>query len=186
MRVIGGSAKGIRLKSPFGYSVRPTSDKVRESIFNILGGNLEHLYFLDLYAGTGAVGIEAISRGAGNVTFVDKRLTCIELIRTNLSKCDFMHNFEIIQYDVLEAVPSLANRQRRYDIIFIDPPYNSDLASETLHTVHKNKILKAGGRVIVEHSSRHQIEDSPLLFNFSRIKEYSFGDSALVLFENKE
>ncbi|MGA1824936.1 MAG: 16S rRNA (guanine(966)-N(2))-methyltransferase RsmD [bacterium] len=186
MRIIGGSAKGKRLKSPFGYSVRPTSDKVRESLFNILGGDVEDLCFLDLYAGSGAVGIEALSRGARKATFVDKKLSCIELIRTNLSNCNLEGNTEIIQYDVLGAVTSLANRQKRYDIIFIDPPYNSDLASQTLFSVYKNNILASGGRVVVEHSSKHPLEDIPTLYHLSRVKDYSFGDTELVLFEKTE
>ena len=182
MRVISGSVKGRKLKSPFGHGIRPTSDKVKEAIFNILGDILTDLSFLDLYAGSGSIGIEALSRDAKSTTFIDKKISSIELIKTNLEKCGLKKNMEIIHFNVLDALLALANRQRKYDIIFIDPPYNSDLAEKTLNTLAKTDIPKPDARILVEHSSKKSLNDISIN-NLCYIKDYSFGDTSITLFE---
>ena len=183
MRVISGSIKGRKLKSPFGQGIRPTSDKVKEAVFNILGDILTGLSFLDLYAGSGSIGIEALSRGAKNTTFVDQKSASIELIKTNLEKCGLLDNFEIIHYNVLDSILAISNRQRRYDIIFIDPPYNSDLGIKTLYTILKNNILKPDARIIVEHSAKKIFNDISIN-NLFYVKDYSFGDTSITLFKH--
>lgn len=156
MRVIAGSAKGRRLKSSLKYTIRPTSDKVKETLFDILGAQVQDARFLDLFAGTGSIGIEALSRGAKHITFVEKRYFFIELIHHNLQTCGFA-DCEIIHYDVLKIIPSLHNRQRKFSIIFIDPPYSSDLALKTLETLAAADIFDEKHFIIVEHSQKNPL-----------------------------
>lgn len=181
MRVIAGSAKGRRLKTPFGASgLRPTSDKVREAIFDIIGPDILDARFLDLFCGTGAVGIEALSRGARCVVFVDSRSSAIDLLKENLSRCGFEQNVEIMQCDALQAISTLGNRQRRFEVIFIDPPYGSELISDALAAIPSGDLLLPGTRVLVEHAVRKPVSEG--ITGLTRHKEYRFGDTAITLF----
>jgi 16S rRNA (guanine(966)-N(2))-methyltransferase RsmD len=185
MRVISGVAKGRSLKAPFATSVlRPTSDKVREAIFDIIGPEIEDSGFLDLFCGTGAMGIEALSRGARNVVFVDNKSSSVDLVKDNLSKCGFKKNFEIIQCDVLQAIQSLSNRQRRFRYIFIDPPYSSDLILKTLEAISISNLLLPKASVLVEHSVKRPVPEktNDLIIH----KEYKFGDTVINLYRCKE
>jgi 16S rRNA (guanine(966)-N(2))-methyltransferase RsmD len=178
MRVISGVAKGRSLKAPFGASVlRPTSDKVREAIFDIIGPEIEDSTFLDLFCGTGAMGIEALSRGAHHVVFVDNKSSSIDLVKDNLSKCSFKQNFEIIQCDVLQAIQSLSNRQRKFRYIFIDPPYSSNLIVKTLEAISMGGLLLPRPSVLVEHSVKKPVPEKA--GDLITQKEYKFGDTVI-------
>lgn len=181
MRVIAGEAKGRSLKAPFGVSVlRPTSDKVREAIFDIIGPEIEDSGFLDLFCGTGAMGIEALSRGARNVVFVDNKSSSIDLVKDNLLKCGFKKKFEIIQCDVLQAIQSLSNRQRRFQYIFVDPPYSSDLIIKTLEAISIGSLLLPKASVLVEHSVKKPVPEK--ISDLTSQKEYKFGDTVINLY----
>jgi len=160
MRVIGGVARGRRLKAFKGLSIRPTSDKVREAIFNILP-DLSGKDILDLYAGTGAMGIEALSRGGEQCVFVDKNPTSIRVIKRNLEICGFLDMATILQMDVGKALRSLGKKGRRFNIIFIDPPYEAGLMGKTLTGIEENRLILQGGIVVAESSKRFVPPISP-------------------------
>ena len=180
MRVIAGSAKGRRLKPSLKYALRPTSDKVKGALFDILGEQIKGIRFLDLFAGTGNIGIEALSRGAKHITFVEKKYSFIELIRHNLQTCGF-GDFEIIHYDVLKTIPSLHNRQRKFGIIFIDPPYNSDLALKTLEALAVTDIFDTKHVIIVEHSQKNPLAER--IGDLYSQRVVKFGDTLLSFYQ---
>lgn len=177
MRVISGFAKGRKLKSSTKHILRPTSDRVKETLFNILAHKIQEVRFLDLFAGTGSIGIEALSRGAQNSVFVEKEASLADLIRKNAQDCGFV-NFEVINCDVLRALSSLQNQRRRFDIIFIDPPYRSDLALRTLEMLAEIDLFDDEHLVIVEHS--RQLPEQIVALSLQRIVK--FGDTFLSFY----
>ncbi|MFH0925948.1 MAG: 16S rRNA (guanine(966)-N(2))-methyltransferase RsmD [bacterium] len=183
MRIITGSAKGKKLKAPRGYKTRPTSDKVKEALFDILGERVIGSKFLDLYAGTGSIGIEVLSRGAWKATFVEDTSSLINLIWENLKSCDFVNNAEVIQADVKKSISSFANRQHKFDIIYIDPPYNSTLAEETLEVLAKSSILSDNHYIIVEHNNKKILPEN--FWGIVYQKQYEFGDTRLTFYTKK-
>ncbi|MBI5287051.1 MAG: 16S rRNA (guanine(966)-N(2))-methyltransferase RsmD [Deltaproteobacteria bacterium] len=153
MRIIGGVAKGRRLASFKGLSIRPTSDKAREAIFNILP-QAPFKKVLDLFAGTGAMGAEALSRGAEEAVFVDKSPTSIRVIKKNLEICGFLDRATVLQMDVDKALRILGKKGERFDLIFIDPPYQAGLMGKTLMDIDEKGIILPGGVVVAESSKR--------------------------------
>ena len=150
MRVIGGQAKGTRLSGLKGAQVRPTLDRVRESLFNILEHDLSGECFLDWFGGSGAVGIEALSRGAEKVVWVENNIRAQKLIYANLEKCRFWNgereskcaNWVLLKMDALQAVSVLGERSFQFDIIYMDPPFADDLYAKCLTTLSKSQLLK--------------------------------------------
>lgn len=176
MRVIAGAAKGTRLKAPKGADVRPTADRVKEALFSILAPRLEGALFLDLFSGSGAIGIEALSRGADRCIFVENSKSSIMLIRDNLVRTKMSEKARIITADARKAVKALAAENIRADLVFIDPPYNSLLITPVLSLICTGAILSKQGLLIIEHDykDREWLKDYP----DSRIKKY--GDTALT------
>lgn len=184
LRVIAGSAKGRKLKSSLRYALRPTSDKVKEALFDILGPQqVQDVRFLDLFAGTGSIGIEALSRGARNATFVEQKASFADLIRSNVQICGFV-NFEIIICDVLRAILSLHNRERKFGIIFIDPPYSSDLSLKTLDALDAADLLDEEHVIIVEHSTKSPLPER--IGGLSSRRVAKFGDTLLSFYRKEE
>ena len=146
MRIIAGKNKGKKLKSFSGNDVRPTSDRARESLFNILSSSVVGCDFLDLCCGTGAMGIEAYSRGASSVTFVDSSRESIKLAKENATSVGLNENFVL-----KDALSFIKFAGKAFDIIFFDPPYAFNGILDILTAVKENKILKAGGTFIYEH-----------------------------------
>lgn len=149
MRIIGGSFKGRKLKEPSDEKIRPTSDKVKESLFNILGQRLDGLKVLDLFSGSGALGIEAASRGAEEVVFCDKDIKSVRLTEENLAL--IKSNFKVINADCFTAVKMLENK--KFDIIFCDPPYRDDFSERLLKDFSENGLLADDGIIVYETSS---------------------------------
>ena len=177
MRVISGSARGRKLKEPSGHGIRPTSAKVKESVFNIIQFDLEGRRVLDLYAGTGQLGIEAISRGARSVVFVDSDKEAIRLIRENLQICGFMDNATVLCRDV----PRFLEGDGRFDIIFIDPPYNTPLATETIQKIIKFDKLETNGIIMCETGADQEAPDvAPPYFQH---KSYRYGTVKISRYE---
>jgi 16S rRNA (guanine(966)-N(2))-methyltransferase RsmD len=181
MRIISGLYKGRRLKTLDGLSIRPTSDRLRETLFNVLSGSIEGAKFVDLCAGSGAVGIEALSRGASHVTFIDSSKRAATIISDNLRHCQIEDGFRIYTRDAVTSLKYFAAHHLQYDIFYFDPPYDSDLYSSVMWTLAKSRIIAEAGVVIVEHRRQRP----PLAPNYEHLRPYReiiSGDSALTFF----
>jgi len=180
VRVIAGSLKGRRLRSLGGAQVRPTSDRLRETLFNILGHRVDAARVLDACAGTGALGIEALSRGAAQVVFVDGSPDAAALIAGNLADCRIEHRAVV----VLEALPGAADRAELgdpFDLILLDPPYDDPQIGAILSSIAPR--LRPGGTLVLERSKRARSLDTPALVVVRTVKA---GDSVLDFYHASE
>lgn len=175
MRVIAGRLKGRRLKPPAWAGLRPTSDKLRETLFNILAPRMEGARVVDGYAGTGAVGIEAISRGAAHVTFIENDRRALALIEENLRSCGVDGGYTIQRGDV--ATVLAGGGSNVFDLILLDPPY--DIVTMTSVLEASAGVLADGGLVVLEHATRREVEEVARLEPVRRVKS---GDSTLTMF----
>ena len=171
MRVIAGQYKGRRLQCPKGDVIRPTTDKVREAMFSALQFSLPGTAVLDAFAGTGALGIEALSRGTAHVDFVEKNSLCLRVLRSNLGQVDTAR-YSITKGDVLSVIPRL----RKYDIMLLDPPYDAGLYIPVLQKADEYGILKQDAIVVIECRRTFDFH-APMHYNFVRRKDY--GDISL-------
>lgn len=158
MRVITGAAKGRRLLTPKSKRIRPALDQVKESVFNILF-DVRDQSVLDLYAGTGSMGIEALSRGAAHATFVDDFISAIALIRKNLERCGFRDRASVIKSPVRAAIRRLSKSGKTFDIIFVDPPYLKNCVNPTLEALAQSSVIAPSSIIIVEHHPKEPIEE---------------------------
>jgi len=176
MRIIAGEYKGRKLKSPPSLNVRPTSDRLRETLFNVIVPRIEEARFLDLCAGSGAVGIEAISRGASHVTFVDRSRRMCKLIESNVELCRIPEEQWVIYCS--EANEFLKqSKNEKWDIVYFDPPYKEDYL-KTLQLLGNNEL------VIAEHHHKTDLPDS--IGNLHRMRILKQGDSALSFYGNAD
>ncbi|MEA3485412.1 MAG: 16S rRNA (guanine(966)-N(2))-methyltransferase RsmD, partial [Candidatus Aerophobetes bacterium] len=171
----GGKARGRRIKSPKAGFTRPLLSRVRKSLFDIIGDGIKGGSFLDLYAGSGAIGIEALSRGAKKTVFVEKSLLCVRTIRENLILCGFISRASIWQKDVLDFLPLLLEREK-FDFIFIAPPYYKELQDRTLNIIEGRDINKA--MVIAQHSPQEEINLTRS--NIEVVKQKRYGNTILT------
>lgn len=174
MRVITGTARGRKLKEPVGSDIRPTTDQVKEAIFNICQFDVEGRRVLDLFGGTGQLGIEAKSRGAAQVDIVDAASPAVKLIRENVQRCGL--DIRVIQAEALGYLRSCG----RYDLIFLDPPYDSGLAEKVLETIKAFDILSKGGIIICETRAETVLAD--LEAPYVKRKEYRYGKVKLTTY----
>ena len=180
MRVIAGILKGRRLKSLEGSKLRPTSDRLRETLFNVLAPRITGARFVDLCAGSGAVGIEAVSRGAAEVVFVESSRRAADLIAANLHHCDIVTGVRVLNRDALAATRFLASREMRFDIVYFDPPYESALYSQVLRQLVRLNLVAPDGVVIVEH--RRGMPLAPSYDDLRPYREIAQGDSSLTFY----
>lgn len=186
MRVIAGTFRSRPLRSLPGLDVRPTADRLRETLFNVLtAGNPQALagtVWFDLYAGTGAVGIEALSRGAGKVYFVESAAPAAELIRSNLGSLKVTQGFEVLRQEAARALPALGARGINADYIFLDPPYRMESAyPQTLVLIEESGFIKPNGLVIAEHHKKYDPgEDFGCLRRYRKLVQ---GDGALSFYK---
>ena len=171
MRVIAGSARRINLVTPSGPHTRPTTDRIKETLFNIIQGDIPDSRFLDLFAGSGGVGIEAVSRGAKEAVFVDTDAQALRCIRENLHRTRFDSCCEVYGTDAKRALTKLSAAGRRFDIIFVDPPYASDY-EDILNAVKNAGVLAPDGYIIVETDIRRSLDLSGTGLRIDRVKEY--------------
>lgn len=172
IRVVAGSSKGRKLRTLKGISLRPTSGKVRGAIFNILGDAVINSSVLDLFSGSGALGIEALSRGAGNVTFVDNDT---RFIKENLKNCGFSGN--VIMGDTYKAIKRL--EKNSFNLVFADPPYRRNLARNLLQELYRNSILKNFSFVVIEHSKNDVISGTK---DWEKVQEKKYGDTIVSIY----
>ncbi|MBO7354050.1 MAG: 16S rRNA (guanine(966)-N(2))-methyltransferase RsmD [Lachnospiraceae bacterium] len=153
MRVIAGTCRSLRLKTPPGEDVRPTTDRIKETLFNIISARIPGADFLDLFCGCGGIGIEALSRGAASSVFVDSSDVSLRYTRDNLEFTKLKDRAEVIRADAAGAISRLFTEGRRFDIIFMDPPYSKGLEKSVLQEIANYNLLKEDGIIIVEAKS---------------------------------
>jgi 16S rRNA (guanine(966)-N(2))-methyltransferase RsmD len=181
MRVIAGKFRSRTLRSLKGQALRPTADRLRETLFNILGPTLAGSVFIDLYAGTGAVGIEALSRGARHAIFVEQHKPAAVLIRRNLDSLGIGGDAEILGADALRGFERLEARNVRAQFIFLDPPYMAVNEYErSLDFLGESSLLAPGGRVIAEHLRKYPLPER--IGTLGRVRVVEQGDAALSFY----
>lgn len=181
MRIIAGKDKGRKLNRRDGQDVRPTSDRTKEALFNILGSEVVGIRFLDLFAGFGGIGLEALSRGAYEAVFVERKDSNVEIIEENREMLGYEDKSEVIKADVLESLGLLRGN---FDLIFMDPPYQEqELYQSTLAQIEKYKLLHPTGLIIIEHHSTTELD---LEDEYDIIKERNYGNAALTLVKRSE
>ena len=184
MRIIAGTAKGIRLKTPKGMKTRPTADRVKESVFGILAARPLDAEVLDLFAGTGNLGLEALSRGASSAMLVDKNSQSIKIMMENAILTDLAGMAVICREDVLQALRRLGNEGKSFDLIFCDPPYNLGLAPKVLQALETGGVMRDGGVLVLEHSRHEKLPDG-----LKRIVAYRsefYGETVVSFFTKQE
>ena len=154
MRIISGKYRGIKIPSPKEEIVKPTLDRIKENIFNIIQFDVENSEVLDLFCGSGALGIECLSRFANHATFVDNNKQNIDFLKEFLKKIK-AENFSLVCADFYEALKNSAENGKKYDIIFLDPPYDSNLAEIAIQKIFKFGLLAENGKIVWEHSFEH-------------------------------
>ena len=184
MRVISGKAGGITLISPKDSSIRPTTDRVREALFSILMPLIPQSRFLDLFAGTGAVGIEALSRGSDYCDFVDQSSDSIDLIKLNLDKTKLETQAGLHRFPMPRLLKRLKSNTESYNIIFADPPYGYEQYTSIYDEIHLHQMLRPEGFLIVEHSPK--METVPVSGSFQRYRRETYGDTCLSFFHLAE
>ena len=176
MRVITGSARGRRLKELEGMETRPTTSKVKEGLFSIIQFDIEGRRVLDLFAGTGQLGIEALSRGAAEAVFVEKRMDALRIVRENLALCQLQDKARVHAGDAMAYLRS----GEKFDLIFLDPPYGADLLEQALETIAAFDICRAHGIIVAESAADKTL---PALAPPYRLyREYRYGQIKLTVF----
>ncbi len=187
MRIIAGSYRSRPLKAPPGLSTRPSSDRLRETLFNVLAPRVQGAAFLDLYAGSGAVGIEALSRGAADVTFVERAPAALKVLRDNLERLGIGSRFRIHSGSVgafLRSAAKPSPKPERYEVVFLDPPYDEEreyMATLGLLGGSAAALLAPGALVVAEHARKQALDDR--YGNLNRMRQLKQGDAILSFYE---
>lgn len=177
MRVITGSARGVRLKTPEGLKTRPTSDRVKEAVFSVIQFEIEGGRFLDLFAGTGQMGIEALSRGAASAVFVDGWKDACQLVRENLRLTRLSDKAKVVNSDYLSYLQSC---REKFDIVFLDPPYAEIFLENALNKISEIDILSDRGIIICERPAEKQLDLE--ISGLQRCKDYRYGKTWVTVF----
>ncbi|WP_353093913.1 16S rRNA (guanine(966)-N(2))-methyltransferase RsmD [Tissierella praeacuta] len=184
MRVISGSKKGHKLKAPKGMSVRPTEDRTKESLFNILGHIDEDSIVLDAFGGSGSIGIEFLSRGSKTCYFVDNSTESINTINENLNHTKFLEQSIVTKSDILAAMLKFSTKKLTFNYIYLDPPFRQiGLVEELLEVIDKEEILAKDGLIIVEHEKELDLEDN--LFGFIKSDFRRYGSKSLSFYKRE-
>ena len=178
MRVIAGKAKGVQLKTPEGLKTRPTADRVKEALFSIIQFDLPEASVLDLFGGTGQLGIEALSRGAKKAVFVDEQDSACRLIKENLKKTKLDSQGQVIRGDYLSY---LGSSREKFNIIFLDPPYAEVFLETSLRKISEIDILQSGGIIIAERPLGKDLPEH--IEGFTRSRDYKYGKILLTLYK---
>ncbi len=179
MRIVAGSFGGRRLETPKGGGIRPTADRVREALFSIIADRIDQSTVLDLFAGTGALGLEALSRGASQAIFVDQSQEAVRLVRSNIARCGAADRAAVIHASVDAALRQLTKRGLRFQLIFLDPPYAKGSLEGVLLQVAP--IAEEGALAIAEHGAKELLPER--LGPWRRIDERRYGDTTISFYE---
>lgn len=180
MRVVAGSAKSLKLKTIEGMETRPTQDRIKETLFNMIQYDIAGSTFLDLFSGSGGIGIEALSRGAKKAYFVEKAKPALRCIRENLKYTKLNEKAEVMAADVVTAISQLESKKETFDYIFMDPPYNKEFEDHILAVLDKSTICTQDTVVIVESSLATEISDFQEL-KVTRIKKYKTNKHTFLM-----
>jgi 16S rRNA (guanine(966)-N(2))-methyltransferase RsmD len=182
MRISGGESKGRKIKPPKHGGVRPTSDKVREALFSILGGKVDEASFLELFAGTGAVGIEALSRGAARAVFVDSSVKSARLISDNLEALGYRDRASVVSKDVLQFLKKTANELGPFDVVFVDPPYHEKVGMEAMELLGAEDAayLSPEAIIVFEHFKKYPAPEE--IGRLVKKKDYTYGDTVVSVY----
>ena len=181
MRICGGAFRGRKLALFRGRALRPTPEHIREAVFNILGQDMQDVDVLDLFAGTGVLGLEALSRGASNAVFVDKSPQAITIIKENIKNLMVQNRVHVVRYDLTRGLTPLGKVNGDFKLVFLDPPYGKDMAKMVLQKLDRWPRLDQGSIVVVEHFEKELIQ---LLFQSLELREKrSYGQTAISIFE---
>ncbi len=180
MRVISGKARGVNLKTPDGMKTRPTADRVKEAMFSIIQFDLPGAKVLDLFGGTGQLGIEALSRGASKAYFVDQDRTACNLIRENLHRTKLQDQAVVTQSDYQSY---LRTCREKFNVILLDPPYAEEFLENSLKIITEIDILQSGGIIVCERP--YEKEFSVMFDGYSRSRDYKYGNTILVVFRKE-
>ena len=185
MRIISGINKGKKLYAPEGAQVRPTGDKIKEAVFNIIGPIDEEAVVLELFAGSGSVGIEFLARGAKHCTFIDVSRKSLNYVKKNLDLCNFNNKAKIIMSDYEKAIINLSQNNEKFDYIFADPPYALNLSNNIINKVFEFDIIKSGGLLIIETDKSEKVIDNKDT-SMVKYKEKIYGRTRISLIRRLE
>jgi len=180
LRISGGEARGRRLKGPRGLDFRPTTGRVKEFIFSIIGPDIRNAVVLDLFSGSGSLGIEALSRGADHVTFIEQLKSHIQILEENLSTCRFQDRSRVIKGEVFRTLDYLGRQEIQFDFILADPPFKMAMRSRIVESVGKNHLLSQGGELIIEHQFNDADSDPKKV---KMIRQRKFGHCMVSVYE---
>jgi len=183
MRIIGGIWKGISLKHPDPPLSRPTQERVKKSLFDILAGRFKESRVLDLFSGSGTLGLEALSRGAQSVTFVEWNPFCMKLLKENLKKLGGIPGITCLEENALKVLGKLSKQKKSFDIIFVDPPYSKGVTTKCLHVVGKYDILTPDAILVIRHSKKESLPDEvgPLAL----FRQERYGETSISFYQMK-
>ncbi|WP_405102422.1 16S rRNA (guanine(966)-N(2))-methyltransferase RsmD [Oceanobacillus sp. FSL H7-0719] len=173
MRVIAGNQKGKSLKAVPGTATRPTTDKIKEAVFQVIGPYFDGGTVLDLFAGSGSLGIEALSRGMDTAIFVDKQSKAIHTIKENLKTVKLEDRAEVFRTDAFRALKAAAKRELKFDLILLDPPYNKMNYQDLFKELTENQLLKQGGFIYCEHDPAEQLPEKTAEYSIIKKEKYS-------------
>lgn len=172
MRIITGKARGLQLTVPKTYDVRPTADRVKESVFSIIGSKIIGARVVDLFAGTGNLGLESWSRGAESITFIDASRESLRLVESNINKCRAQEACSVVKGDAVEVIQRLYRKGERFDFAFCDPPYNKGWIEKILKVMEGCPFLNGGGYLVVERSVLNELPELPAGYELVRSSKY--------------
>jgi len=175
LRIIGGALRSRRLDSVRGMSTRPTSDRLREAVFNILGQRVVNASVLDLFAGTGALGIEALSRGSDRCVFIDNAAEALVVIRKNITQCALEERSRVIRWNIINSLDCIQCHQPPFDLVFMDPPYGEDFIVPALSHLQRSASIVADVQIVVEHEASDCVPQ--VVSEFKIIDQRRYGKS---------
>lgn len=181
MRVISGKVGGLKLTTLEGLNTRPTADRIKESLFNILNPLINGANILDLFAGSGALGIESLSRGAEHATFIDSVRESIAVIKSNLQHTGLINQAEVYQIDFETGLKKLKEKDKKYDIIFLDPPYGKGMEFKAINWIANLQLLKENGLVILENEQKDELPQEISTLIRTDVRKY--GRTAINFFK---